>query len=134
MKRSIILIGVFLTVGLSNFYAVSQTKKQAPKPKSAATTTSKNKGVNNGVLQGKDLLAKSDCLSCHQEQTKVVGPSYKSVAEKYAGTETNITMLTNKIIAGGTGVWGQIPMPPHPTLSKADATKMVKYILSLSGK
>ena len=134
MKRNFILIGVFLTVGFSNFYAISQTKKQAPKSKTVGTATSKNKGGNNGVLQGKGLLTKSDCLTCHQEQTKVVGPSYKSVAEKYAGTETNITMLTNKIIAGGTGVWGQIPMPPHPTLSKADATNMVKYILSLSGK
>lgn len=135
MKRNVILFGVIMVFGFYNFCAIAQTKKPAPaKSKSAATAKAPAKSANSVVLQGKALLSKSDCLTCHQEQTKVVGPSYKSVAEKYPDNETNVTSLANKIIAGGTGVWGQIPMPPHPTLSKADASKMVKYILSLSGK
>jgi cytochrome c len=61
----------------------------------------------------------------------VIGPSYKDVAKKYASTPANIKMLAGKIIKGGTGVWGAIPMTAHSTLSQADAEAMVKYVLSL---
>ena len=62
---------------------------------------------------------------------KIVGPSYADVAAKYESTEENIAMLAQKVIAGGQGVWGEVPMPPHPGLSEEDAKDMVAYVLLL---
>jgi cytochrome c len=81
--------------------------------------------------KGEALIAKSDCLACHSKTQKLVGPAYVNVAGKYPATDENIEHLAEKIIAGGQGVWGAIPMTPHPSLSKDDAKEMVKYILSL---
>jgi cytochrome c len=83
------------------------------------------------VATGAKLIAASDCLGCHKENEKLVGPSYVAVAEKYPDTEANISMLAGKIIKGGQGNWGAIPMSPHPGISDADAREMTKYILSL---
>lgn len=81
--------------------------------------------------KGAQLISSSDCLSCHKEKIKIIGPAYEDVAKKYDATEKNIEMLAGKIIEGGSGVWGDIPMTPHPALSKSDAEEMVRYILSL---
>lgn len=78
---------------------------------------------------GKALIAGSDCLACHQEANKLVGPSYADVARKYK--EADIPKLIKKIIDGGSGVWGEIPMPPHASLAHDDAEAMVKYILTI---
>lgn len=83
------------------------------------------------LAEGKALFTKSDCLTCHKLDTKLVGPAYYDVAKKYLPTQANYEMLANKVIAGGTGVWGQVPMAPHPQLAHADAVKIVEYILSL---
>ncbi|MFD1630495.1 c-type cytochrome [Pseudopedobacter beijingensis] len=80
---------------------------------------------------GKQLMSKTDCSACHTEKSKIVGPSYVQVAEKYENTEANITMLADKVIKGGVGVWGEVPMTPHPQLSEADAKEMIKYIFTL---
>ena len=79
--------------------------------------------------EGKNLVEGTDCLSCHKIDSKLVGPSYHDVAAKY--TEADIDMLANKIIDGGKGNWGEIPMTPHSGMSKDNAKLMVKYILSL---
>ncbi|WP_026905363.1 c-type cytochrome [Pedobacter glucosidilyticus] len=81
--------------------------------------------------KGKQLIAQSDCLGCHKEQQKLVGPSYADVAAKYEATPENITMLAGKIINGGQGNWGEVPMSAHPQVSQADAEEMVKYILTI---
>ncbi|WP_076665831.1 c-type cytochrome [Pontibacter indicus] len=81
--------------------------------------------------KGEKLIAGSDCLACHKVDQKVVGPSYQEVAEKYEANDKNTAYLAGKIIKGGAGVWGQIPMPPHPNLSEGDAKEMARYILSL---
>ncbi len=87
---------------------------------------------SGGLLaSGAKLIAASDCLGCHKENEKLVGPAYIAVAEKYPDTEANIAMLAGRIIEGSKGHWGEIPMSPHPTLSPADAREMSKYILSL---
>lgn len=80
---------------------------------------------------GAKLIAGSDCLGCHKEDVKLVGPAYKDVAAKYPDTDATITMLANRVIKGGVGHWGQIPMSAHPALSLSDAREMTKYILSL---
>lgn len=84
--------------------------------------------------QGEKLIAMSDCLSCHREQEKLVGPAYVEVAKKYEMNDKNLDYLTGKIISGGAGVWGQVPMTPHPDLSREDAREMAKYVLSLNAK
>lgn len=83
------------------------------------------------IQKGMTLLANSDCLTCHKINEKVIGPAYKEVAKKYASSPANIKMLAGKIIKGGSGNWGAIPMTAHASLSQADAELMVKYILSL---
>ncbi len=89
---------------------------------------------NNPIYQkGVDLVAGNGCLTCHRVDEKIQGPTYREVAGRYAGRpDTIITYLANKIIKGGSGNWGEMPvMTPHPTLSKDDAEAMVKYILLL---
>ncbi len=80
---------------------------------------------------GKALIEASDCRTCHQDAVKVIGPSYVDVAKKYPNTPANVKMLAGKVIAGGKGVWGELPMTPHPNLSQEDAEAMVSYILSM---
>lgn len=80
---------------------------------------------------GLALVEKSDCLSCHKISEISVGPSYTSIAGKYENNPQNISLLTEKILKGGQGVWGQVPMAAHPNLAKEEAEKMVKYILLL---
>lgn len=82
-----------------------------------------------GKHEGLALIEGADCLTCHKVDTKVVGPSYQEVADKY--TEADIDHLADKIINGGKGVWGEIPMTPHAGMSKENAKKMVEYILTL---
>jgi cytochrome c len=86
---------------------------------------------NPDYQKGLALIAGSDCLTCHKTSEKLIGPAYKDVAAKYEATESNIKMLASKVIKGGTGVWGAIPMTPHPQIKEEDAEAMVKYVLLL---
>jgi cytochrome c len=78
-----------------------------------------------------EALAKSkNCMACHAADKKLVGPSYKDVAKKYAGDAKALDMLATKIIKGGSGVWGAIPMPANPQVSEADSKKLAAWVLS----
>ena len=83
------------------------------------------------IKAGKLLISQSDCRTCHRDDYKLVGPSFKEIAIKYAAQKTAVNYLSEKIIKGGGGVWGEVKMQPHPTITKTDARKMSKYILSL---
>lgn len=85
--------------------------------------------ADSSLEAGLALIEGSDCRTCHQNDTRVIGPSYKEVAEKYS--EEDIDVLVSHIIDGSVGIWGEIPMTPHLDLSEEDARLMVKYILSL---
>ncbi|HTD40527.1 MAG TPA: PQQ-dependent sugar dehydrogenase, partial [Mucilaginibacter sp.] len=85
-----------------------------------------------GFSAGKVLIGQNDCKSCHAPEKKIIGPSYVSISQKYKNDLKAYTRLPNKIINGGTGVWGDIAMAAHPQLSKADAQEIVKYILSIA--
>ena len=80
---------------------------------------------------GKALIEGSDCRTCHKDDAKLIGPAYKDVAKKYESNEKNIKLLGEKVLKGGQGVWGEIPMAGHPNLSLEDAEAMVKYILTI---
>ena len=88
--------------------------------------------LSAGAAQADEALAKAkNCLACHQIDKKIVGPSYKEVAKKYAGQKDAEAKLAAKVIKGGSGVWGPVPMPPNATVKPDEATKLVKWILSL---
>lgn len=87
-----------------------------------------------GVANAADetaLAQKSGCLACHTVDKKLVGPAYKDIAKKYKGDKTAEAKLIEKVKKGGSGVWGQIPMPPHPQMSDADIKKLVDWILAM---
>jgi cytochrome c len=77
-----------------------------------------------------EALAKAkNCMACHAVDKKLVGPSYKDVAKKYAGDAKAADALATKIMKGGSGVWGAIPMPANPQVSDADAKKLAAWVL-----
>ena len=79
-----------------------------------------------------EALAKAkNCLACHAVDKKVLGPSYKDIAAKYAGQKDAADKLAAKIIKGGVGAWGQIPMPANAQVNEAESKKLVAWILSL---
>ncbi|MHB1232297.1 MAG: c-type cytochrome [Burkholderiales bacterium] len=83
------------------------------------------------MADGLALAQKNACMACHQVDKKLVGPAYKDVAAKYRGDKTAEAKLVKKVKNGGSGVWGTIPMPPHPQMSDADIKTIVHWILSL---
>ena len=111
--------------------ASNQTAKASET--SADTNANKIGTEDSGAAAspGAKLIAGADCSTCHKIHEKVVGPAFADVAAKYPPTESNIDSLAAKVIRGGKGHWGDIPMAAHPTLSVADAKQMVTYILSL---
>lgn len=80
---------------------------------------------------GEDLIKKSGCTACHAIDKKVLGPAYHDVAMKYKGDASAPAKLQEKVKKGGSGVWGQVPMPPNTQVSDADIKTMVAYILAL---
>jgi cytochrome c len=77
------------------------------------------------------LMQKSGCVACHAVDKKVIGPAYKDVAAKYKADKDAATKLAAKVKAGGTGVWGPIPMPPNAQVADADIKTLVAWILTL---
>jgi cytochrome c len=77
-----------------------------------------------------DLAQKKNCMACHATDKKLVGPSYKDVAAKYAKDKDAAAKLADKIVKGGTGVWGQIPMPPNP-VSADEAKQLAAWVLTV---
>jgi cytochrome c len=124
IKPSLIVITLTMCLGLSITPAKAQTHH-------TVHHTISHKPSAAELAEGKALFLKLDCLTCHKMDVKLVGPAYYDVIKKYPPTEANYTLLANKVIAGGSGVWGQIPMAPHPNLTVDDAKKIIKYILSI---
>ena len=76
------------------------------------------------------LATAKNCMACHAVANKVVGPAYKDVAAKYKGDKTAADKLAAKIMKGGSGVWGAIPMPANPQVNEAEAKKLAAWVLS----
>ncbi len=86
-----------------------------------------------GVVNAQDaakLAADKACLACHAIDKKLVGPGYKDVAAKYKDNAKAEAMLVKKVLKGGVGVWGQIPMPANASLKEDEAKLLVKWVLS----
>jgi cytochrome c len=86
--------------------------------------------VSAPAMANLDLAKKSNCMSCHTVDKKLVGPAYKDVAAKYAGKADAVKTLSAKVKAGGKGNWGEIPMPPNAAVKDADIETLVKWILA----
>ncbi len=82
------------------------------------------------ALANQQLAQSKNCMACHAVASKLVGPSYKDVAAKYAGQKDAADKLAEKIIKGGSGVWGPVPMPANPQVSQAEAKQLVTWILT----
>lgn len=121
----------FLMIGiLSSCGNNSDTTSSSDSSHKQETTVKAN---DPALENGPDLIASSDCLTCHRVDEQLVGPSYTAIAEKYKDSSSAIAdSLTARIIKGSVGHWGQVPMTAHPNLSKDTVSMMVKYVLSLN--
>ncbi|RZT93653.1 c-type cytochrome [Rivibacter subsaxonicus] len=88
-------------------------------------------GAAAPALASSELAQKKNCMSCHQVDKKVIGPSFKDIAAKYAGQKDAADRLAQKVVKGGVGTWGQLPMPANPQVSEAEAKQLVGWILGL---
>ena len=77
-----------------------------------------------------ELAQQKNCLACHAVDKKLVGPAYKDVAAKYAGQKDAVDKLTQKVLKGGSGVWGAVPMPANPQVTEAEAKQRMQWVLS----
>ncbi|RZL03026.1 MAG: c-type cytochrome [Rubrivivax sp.] len=82
------------------------------------------------ALASQELAQKKACMACHQIDKKVVGPAYLDVAKKYKGQKDAEAKLVQKVLKGGGGVWGTMPMPANPQVTEAEAKQLVKWILA----
>lgn len=104
------------------------TKEDAATEAAAEQKTTTDLSSNPDYIKGVELIGKSDCLTCHKLDEKLIGPTYKEVATKYENTPENVKMLAEKIIKGGKGVWGEVEMTAHPDMSQEDAEALAKYV------
>jgi len=121
-----VVLAVLAACGGSND---KKTETPAPAPAPAEDLSS-----NPDYQKGLELTAKSDCFTCHKIDEKNIGPAWRDVANKYAGSDTAVNYLAHKIIHGGSGVWGEVPMAPHPNMSEEDAKTVARYVLLLKNK
>jgi len=87
--------------------------------------------VTSPAFADEALATSKNCMACHAIDKKVVGPAYKDVAKKYAGDAKAADVLAAKVIKGGAGVWGPVPMPANAQVNEAEAKKLVAWVLSL---
>lgn len=136
MKHTTLLILGCLGLTLASCGGSSQQTEETIKTKSTTTTTESSTPATAetapaATLPGEKLISMADCVGCHNKDQKIIGPAYVDIAAKYPSNDENISHLADVVIAGSKGTWGDLPMTPHPNLSKDDAKLMVTWILSL---
>jgi cytochrome c len=126
MKKTLI---IFSCISLA--LACGSNESSTTEKKDSAATTTPSTVPAAASEKGLELIGASDCLD-KSSSGATIGPAYSEVAAKYApAADSTVERLIDKIIKGGQGVWGQVPMTPHPALAKADVKEMVTYILSI---
>jgi cytochrome c5/cytochrome c551/c552 len=103
----------------------------AAAPPAAAAAPAAKAGASLDLQSGQAMMQKYGCAACHAVDKPVVGPAYSQVAAKYRGDNTAATKLEQKVKAGGSGVWGAVPMPPNAAVPDADIKALVSWILTL---
>ncbi len=86
--------------------------------------------ASSSAMASADLAKAKNCMACHAVATKLVGPAYKDVAAKYSGQKDAENKLVGKVLKGGSGAWGAVPMPANPQVSEAEARTLIKWILA----
>jgi len=87
-------------------------------------------GVSASAMASADLAKKHNCLACHSADKKMVGPAFRDISAKYKGQADAPAKLAEKVKKGGSGVWGQVPMPPNAAVPDGDIKTMVDWILA----
>ena len=130
MKKTFILIAV---IGLLTGCG-SGEKKEGTTSEQKAEKTDGDISENPIYQKALTIIENSDCRTCHLIEEKNIGPAWRDVAKKYADSANAVEYLSHKIINGGSGVWGQVPMAAHPTMSQDDAETLAKFVLLLKNK
>jgi cytochrome c len=86
--------------------------------------------ISAPALADQALATAKNCMACHAVDKKLVGPAYKEVAAKYAGQKDAVDKLAVKIMKGGSGVWGPVPMPANAQVNEAEAKKLAAWVLT----
>lgn len=86
--------------------------------------------ASSSAMANADLAKAKNCMACHAVASKLVGPAYKDVAAKYAGQKDAEAKLVAKVLKGGSGAWGAVPMPANPQVTEAEAHTLVKWVLA----
>lgn len=86
--------------------------------------------ASSSAMASADLAKAKNCMACHAVANKLVGPAFKDVAAKYAGQKDAEAKLTAKVLKGGAGAWGAVPMPANPQVSEAEAKNLVKWVMA----
>lgn len=132
MKKSIIIFSsVFFLLSCGGN---TDTKETSTDTTSTAAPAAEVKDPE--VTKGLDLVAKSDCFTCHKLNETAIGPSYAAVAAKYSTMDRQaaVDSIVHQIINGGSGKWGSVPMTPHPATTKEEASSMAAYVLSIKSE
>jgi cytochrome c len=131
--RIIIALASFVLLGACG----NNSDSKAPATDTTAAAPAAPATSSTASDKGLELIGASDCTTCHKLNKDAtsgasIGPAYSEVAAKYSpAADTTVSRLVKKVISGGSGVWGTVPMTPHPTLKPEDVKTMVTYILSL---
>ncbi len=127
MKKTFItLSSLFILVACGGGSDKKTESEATPAPAKTEDLSS-----NPDYQKGLEITAKSDCFTCHKIDEKNIGPAWRDVANKYAGSDTAVNYLAHKIMKGGSGVWGEVPMAPHPTMTEEEAKTVARYVLLL---
>jgi cytochrome c551/c552 len=114
-----------------NTKTISRTQISGPKPKANVQSKADPKAEATTILEGSKLIMPSGCNACHRENEKILGPSFKAIAQKYSNDPATVKKLVDKVYNGGSGVWGDYAMAAQSHLKKDQIEKMVKWVLSL---
>jgi cytochrome c len=86
--------------------------------------------ASSSAMANPDLAKAKNCMACHAVASKLVGPAFKDVASKYAGQKDAEAKLVAKVLKGGSGAWGAVPMPANPQVTPAEAATLVKWVMA----
>jgi len=127
VKKTFITLSVLIILAACGGGSDKKTESEA----TPAPAKTEDLSSNPDYQKGLELTAKSDCFTCHKIDEKNIGPAWRDVANKYAGSDTAVNYLAHKIMRGGSGVWGEVPMAAHPNMTEEEAKIAARYVLLL---